>query len=111
MLAVVPLMLIAGLLIWRQSVVQRQVFDRSLLQTAQALSVAVDRQLSADRVMLETLAQSALVDSGDMAGFHALCTKVIGQRQGLFISLFDEQGAQIFNTLRPPGASLPTPFA
>ena len=66
MLAVVPLMLIAGLLIWRQSLLQRQVFDRSLLQTAQALSVAVDRQLSADRVMLETLAQSPLIDSGNI---------------------------------------------
>jgi len=54
MLAVIPLMLIAGVLIWRQSLLQRQAFERSLLQTAQALSVAVDRQLYADRVMLES---------------------------------------------------------
>jgi signal transduction histidine kinase len=110
MLAVIPLMLIAGLLTWRQSVLQRQAFERSLLQTAQALSVAVDRQLDIDRVMLETLAQSQLLDSGDLAAFHTLCTRVIQQRQGLFISLFDDDGRQIFNTLRPLGEPLPTPF-
>ncbi len=110
MLAVIPLMLIAGVLIWRQTVLQRQAFERSLLQTAQALSLAVDRQLLADRVMLETLAQSPLLERGDTRGFYALCARVIRERGGLFISLFDDAGRQIFNTLRPPGAPLPTPF-
>jgi signal transduction histidine kinase len=111
MLAVIPLMLIAGLLTWRQSVLQRDAFERSLLQTAQALSVAVDRQLQSESVMLETLAQSPLLDSADFAAFHALCARVIkGQRQGVFISLFDAEGRQLFNTLRPPGEPLPTPF-
>ena len=44
MLAVIPLMIIAGLLVWRKSALQRDAFERSLLQTAQALSVAVDRR-------------------------------------------------------------------
>ena len=64
MLAVIPLMLIAGVLIWRQTVLQRQAFERSLLQTAQALSLAVDRQIFADAVMLQTLAQSPLLERG-----------------------------------------------
>ena len=110
MLAVIPLMLIAGVLIWRQTVLQRQAFERSLLQTAQALSLAVDRELVADRVVLETLAQSPLLGRGDTRGFYELCARVIGERGGLFISLFDAAGRQIFNTLRPPGAPLPTPF-
>jgi len=76
MLAVIPLMLIAGVLIWRQTVLQRQAFERSLLQTAQALSLAVDRQIFADRVMLETLARSPLLDRGDIRGFYALCARV-----------------------------------
>jgi signal transduction histidine kinase len=110
MLAVIPLMLIAGVLIWRQSLLQRQAFERSLLQTAQALSVAVDRQLQSDRVMLETLALSPLLERGDFKAFHELCARVIHERRGLFISLFDAHGKQIFNTLRPPGEPLPTPF-
>ena len=111
MLAVIPLMIIAGLLIWRQSVLQRDAFERSLLQTAQALSVAVDRQLQSQHVMLETLAQSPFIDSANLAAFHAMCARVIKQqRQGLFISLFDGEGRQLFNTLRPLGEPLPTPF-
>jgi signal transduction histidine kinase len=110
MLAMIPLMIIAGVLIWRQSVLQRQAFERSLLRTALALSVAVDRQLYSDRVMLETLAQSQLLDRGELEAFHVLCKRVIEQRQGLFISLFEADGRQIFNTLRPIGATLPTPF-
>jgi signal transduction histidine kinase len=111
MLAVIPLMLIAGVLIWRQTVLQRQAFERSLLQTAQALSLAVDRHLFSDRVMLETLAQSPLLERGDIRGFYALASRVIGEHGGLFISLFDDAGRQLFNTLRPPGEPLPTPFA
>ena len=110
MLAVIPLMLIAGVLIWRQSLLQRQAFERSLLQTAQALSVAVDRQLYADRVMLESLAQSTLFERGDIKSFHEYCARVIRARGGVFISLFDADGRQLFNTLRPPGEPLPTPF-
>jgi len=110
MLAVIPLMLIAGVLIWRQSLLQRQAFERSLLQTAQALSVAVDRQLYADRVMLESIAQSTLFERGDIKSFHEYCARVIRERGGVFISLFDADGRQIFNTLRPPGEPLPTPF-
>lgn len=110
MLAVVPLMLIAGLLIWRQTYLQRQAFEKSLLQTAQALSVAVDRQLYADRVMLETLAQSPLLERGEFAAFYELSKRTIEHRGGLFISLFDAKGRQIFNTLRPMGEVLPTPF-
>ena len=110
MLAVIPLMLIAGVLIWRQTVLQRQAFERSLLQTAQALSLAVDRQIFADRVMLETLARSPLLDRGDIRGFYALCARVNAEHGSLFISLFDNTGKQIFNTLRAPGAALPTPF-
>jgi len=110
MLAVIPLMLIAGVLIWRQTVLQRQAFERSLLQTAQALSLAVDRQLFADGVMLQTLAQSPLLERGDIRGFYELAARVIAEHGGLFISLFDDAGKQIFNTLRPPGERLPTPF-
>jgi signal transduction histidine kinase len=111
MLAVIPLIVIAGVLTWRQSELQRQHFDRSLVQTAQALSVAVDRQLQIERVMLDTLAQSQFIDADNMEAFYAMCARIIKQDpHGVFISLFDGSGRQIFNTLRPMGEPLPTPF-
>jgi signal transduction histidine kinase/ActR/RegA family two-component response regulator len=109
-LAVVPMMVIAAVLIARQATLQRGDVERSLQQTASALSVAVDRELYGFEVMLEALAQSTLLDRGDFAEFQALAARVIADQGGVFISLFDREGRQIFNTLRPPGTTLPTPF-
>src|SRR5690349_770755 len=46
LLSVVPLCLAAAVLIVRQSQLQEQAFEQSLLQTASALTLAVDRQLA-----------------------------------------------------------------
>jgi signal transduction histidine kinase/CheY-like chemotaxis protein len=109
-LAVVPLALIAAVLVARQAYLQRVAFERSLLQTSLALSVAVDRQLDSYRVMLETLAQDDDLARGNIDGFHTLSARVAARHGAIFVSLFDREGRQIFNTLRPPGALLPSPF-
>jgi signal transduction histidine kinase len=109
-LATVPLVVIAGVLVSRQAALQRQAFEKSLLQTALALSVAVDRQLDSYRVMLETLAQSDDLQSGRMDAFHALSSRAAATHGAVFVSLFDREGRQVFNTLRPPGEALPTPL-
>lgn len=109
-IAVVPMIPLAiGLVAW-QSAIQRGAFEESLLQTSLALSVAVDRQLDTHRVMLETLAEADELKTGDIDGFHALSARVADRHGAVFISFFDTTGKQIFNTLRPPGAPLPTPF-
>ena len=110
LLAVVPLLVITGVLVWRQSELQRSVFERSLQQTATALSVAVDRQLNNYRVMLETLAEADTLRRGDMDAFYAQSARVAQRHGAVFVSLFDRDGRQIFNTLRPRGEALPTPF-
>jgi signal transduction histidine kinase/CheY-like chemotaxis protein len=110
LLAVVPLLVISGLLIWRHSELQRTAFEKSLLQTALALTVAVDRQLDSYRVMLETLAASEALAQRDMAGFHAFSARVAATHGAVFVSFFDRDGRQVFNTLRPSGEALPTPF-
>ena len=110
LLAVVPLLVISGLLIWRHSELQRSAFEKSLLQTALALTVAVDRQLDSYRVMLETLAASEALQQGDIPGFHAFSARVVEKHGAVFVSFFDRHGQQIFNTLRPSGEALPTPF-
>jgi signal transduction histidine kinase len=109
-LATVPLLVIAGVLVARQAALQRQAFEKSLLQTALALSVAVDRQLDSYRVMLETLAQSDDLRQGRMDAFHALSARAAATQGAVFVSLFDREGRQVFNTLRPPGETLPTPL-
>ena len=110
LIAVVPLVVSAVVLVARQSALQREAFEKSLLQTALALSVAVDRQLNTYQVMLETLAQSQELDRGRIQPFHELSARAAAQHDAVFVSLFDREGKQIFNTLRPPGVKLPTPF-
>ena len=110
LLAVVPLVVIAAVLVARQSEAQRAALEKSLVQTALALSVAVDRELYTHRVMLETLAQSEVLRRREMEAFHALAARVAEQHGALFVSLFDSQGRQVFNTLRRAGEALPTPF-
>ena len=112
MLAVIPLMVIAGVLTWRQSVLQRSLFDKSLVQTAQALSVALDRHLYADVVMLQTLASSPLLDEADFRAFHALCSRVIQEREGVLTVLFAQgqhPDAELRERLR--GLDWKVPFA
>ena len=103
LIAVVPLVITAVVLVARQSELQREAFEKSLLQTALALSVAVDRQLNTYQVMLETLAQSEDLDRGRIQPFHELSARAATQHGAVFVSLFDRDGKQIFNTLRPPG--------
>jgi len=110
LLAVVPLVAITAVLVQRQSTLQREAFEKSLVQTALALSVAVDRELYTHRVMLETLAQSEAFRQHDMASLYQFAMRTAEQHGALFVSLFDTEGRQVFNTLRRSGESLPTPF-
>ena len=109
-LGVVPLVIIAAVLIARQAALQREAFERSLLQTSLALSVAVDRQLNGYQVMLETLAHTPELERGRIDELAAIAAKVAAAHGAVFISLFDREGRQLFNTLRPAGTPLPTPF-
>jgi hypothetical protein len=110
LLAVVPLVVISAILVWRQSELQREISEKSLQQTALALVVAVDRQLGGYRAMLETLAESDSLAHDDLKTFQLFCARAASRHGAIFISLFDREGRQIFNTLRAPGDPLPTPF-
>jgi signal transduction histidine kinase/CheY-like chemotaxis protein len=109
LLAVVPLVLISAILVWRQSALQQEISEKSLQQAALALVVAVDRQLGGYRAMLQTLAESDSLLDGDLKAFQLFCTRAAQRHGATFIALFDRGGRQVFNTLRAPGDS-PTPY-
>lgn len=109
-LAVVPMLLIAVVLVVGQASTQRAAIDQSMRSTARAVSVSVDLILEANRTAIETLAQSELIDRADWTGLYAIASRVAAQRGAVFISLFDTAGNQKFNTGRPYGTPLPTPF-
>ncbi len=108
--ALLPALVVAAARIWRDVIHERREILAGLDRTAAVLSLALDRQIAAYQIMLQTLAASELIDRRDFAALHALATRVIADHRGVFISLFDRTGKQIFNTARPPNAPLPQPF-
>jgi signal transduction histidine kinase len=110
LVAVVPLLLIAGFLVARQNQLQRQSLEKSLQQTALALSVAVDRELARYETMLQAVAQSDDLQA-DKPITYAYAARVAEQSGAVFLSLFDRNGNQLFNTMRPENVRLPTPYS
>lgn len=108
--AIVPLLIVASTLIWRQGDDQRAATETALQSTAQALSVAIDRQLASYRLMLEALAESELIDRDDLSSFHAYAKRVADAQGAAFVSMFQPGGRQLINTNLPYGAPLPDPF-
>jgi PAS domain S-box-containing protein len=105
-----PVLTFAGLLLWYDVTRQFDVHRRGMLDTAQAFSLAVDREWARVQAILQTLAASELLDTGDLRAFYDLCTKVVEQLSGARIILFAPSGQQLLNTLRPFAAELPNPF-
>ncbi|HET9024589.1 MAG TPA: histidine kinase dimerization/phospho-acceptor domain-containing protein, partial [Burkholderiaceae bacterium] len=108
--AVLPLLIVASVLIWREGVDERKATEAALQSTAQALSVAVDRQLTSYRRVLEALAASDMIDRRDFVSLHAYAKRVADLKGAIFISLFEPSGRQVFNTARVFGEALPDPF-
>ncbi|HEY3532732.1 MAG TPA: hypothetical protein VGL43_06400, partial [Casimicrobiaceae bacterium] len=76
LIAAVPLLVSAALLVVGQGALQREAVEDSLQQTSRALSLAVDRQLVTYRVMLESLAEADALRNGDIEAFHEFATRV-----------------------------------
>jgi len=108
--AIAPLLIVASALIWRQGDDQRAATETALQSTAQALSVAIDRQLASYRLMLEALAESDLIDHDDLSAFHAYAKRVADAQGAAFVSMFEPGGRQLISTNLPYGAPLPDPF-
>ena len=110
LLALAPLTLlviVTAAFVWTQYNQQRETVVAGLRETARAFALAVDRELDADRAVLDTLAASPLIDAADWRAFHALCVKLIEKRQDGAIIVMDLAGQMLANTGVRFGAPLP----
>jgi len=112
-LAVAPPLVIAGIVVVWQTGVQREEYQRSLLQTSLALTIAVDGHLDSYRTTLETLSRSGELLQGRLAEFKATAARVADASGAAFITLFDADGRTVFTTREgdpgPAGAPAPLP--
>jgi hypothetical protein len=108
--AVLPLLVLAVAVMGVQLAEKREIIDGSMKAVAGALSLAVDGEVKASRAIVETLASSPLLDSGDLKAFHERSVRAMEGRKGAYVILFDASGKQLVNTSRPFGAPLPNPL-
>lgn len=86
----------------------RDVQVQNLVQTARALSLAVDRDFETRIAALKTLATSEHLESGDLRRFYDQSMRILAVHEGAeSIVLIDRSGQQVANTRRPFGTPLP----
>jgi PAS domain S-box-containing protein len=90
---------------------QQQAAVRTALQeTAEALTIAVDRELEASITTLRALATSRALGARDVAGFYAEAQGLRAEAHPAWfdVALFDPGGRGILSLAAPPGAPQPS---
>ena len=86
----------------------REATGQGLVETARALSVAIDQQVVASTSVLEALAASDQLRRGDLEKFHRTAREVLAtQPRWQSVVLLAPDGRQLLNTASPFGAPLP----
>jgi PAS domain S-box-containing protein len=98
-----PLGLFAGLLIARSSHEQRSIIDRRNVETARAVSVAIDQHVESVRAALQALAATEVLDAPDRVTFNAVALRLVPTQPGWYaILLVHPSGAVIADTALGP---------
>jgi len=106
---VVPAVLFAVGLIVYHTRLERSSLERGMRDTARALALALDRDVSDIKTGVETLAGSRYLNGPvDLAHFYEEAATV-SKGFGGWAVLSDPTGRQILNTSRPLGSALPIP--
>jgi PAS domain S-box-containing protein len=107
--ALLPLLIFAGVMIVLFDRQQRASVETRMIDTARALSLAVDREVTGWTGTLEGLGASKQLDSGHLRAFYEEAQRVLKAREGWNnILLADSEGRQLLNLRRPLGAPLPS---
>ncbi len=106
--SLLPVLIFGGVMIVLFGKQQQAAVEDGLLNTARALSHAVDYEFGAWIASLKGLATSEHLESGDLRRFHEQATRVLAAHGGWNgIVLIDLSGQQIVSTRFPFGSSLP----
>ena len=108
--AVLPVLFFAGIIVRQDLAERREIMDRGMQDTVRALSLAVDGEIKTSLAVLQTLAASPFLDRGDLAHFHDVCARTMGNRPDAYVVLFDPTGKVLMNSSRSYGAALPNPL-
>ncbi|MEO7337878.1 MAG: cache domain-containing protein, partial [Caldimonas sp.] len=102
-----PLVILGTWLLVFQWGHQRDLAHGQLIDQAQGLRLAIERELALDEAVASALAASQDIDKGDWATFHAMAKAASQVRPGGWFVVVDHDGQNILNTNLPFGAALP----
>jgi signal transduction histidine kinase/ActR/RegA family two-component response regulator len=106
--AILPLAVTSAIALYAVYRQAQQQAHTAGLEIARALSTAVDGELQRTISVLDVLATSVRLESGDLRGFHQRArTYLQTQPHWRAIVLTDAQGTPLLNTQQPFGAELP----
>ena len=105
--AVLPVLIYAGVLVERARTVERQLIERSVLDTVHSASADLGRRLEALESLARTIGDARTLRVDDMPAFYLRWTPVV-QREGLTLVLYDLNGQQVVNSSVPFGTALPS---
>ncbi|HEV7265125.1 MAG TPA: sensor histidine kinase [Falsiroseomonas sp.] len=103
--AVLPLLLLAGLLACAYVTAETERFERGVRDVSFAVALAIERDVTTGITVLRTLATSAALPAGNLAAFHAQASAV-RDVLGANVILRTPQGQQLVSTFFPWGAPL-----
>ncbi|MGH3804897.1 MAG: cache domain-containing protein, partial [Pseudonocardiaceae bacterium] len=95
----VPLGVFAGILVARSSSEQRAMVESRNVETARAVSVAVDQNVESARAALQALAATELLDVPDRGRFNAVTQRLVPTQPGWYaVLLVHPSGAVMADT-------------
>ena len=103
---VLPFLVFSGLLVDRSAAAEQELIARTVRNAAQGAAGDINRQLAGLQLLALALADSSLLQTGDLAAFHVQASELV-RRQDLTAVLYDTAGQQLLNTAAPFGADLP----
>jgi signal transduction histidine kinase/ActR/RegA family two-component response regulator len=105
---IVPLAATAGLALLALAQERRAQTERAGLEVTRALATAVDAELGRSIAVLQGIAVSPALDTGDLARYHQSMRRILETRPDwVTITLADPSGRQLLNARRPYGEALP----
>jgi signal transduction histidine kinase/CheY-like chemotaxis protein len=104
----VPILVFSAVMLVVLNRQTREATEKGLVQTARALSVAVDQQVETSTSVLKALATSEHLRSANLREFDRVARDVLStQPEWQEVILYAPDGRNVINTARPFGAPLP----
>ena len=109
LLAVIPMLLVTGALVWNLLAEQRSALESSIYQQARSLRLELEGQADHWRTTAENLGR-AYSGRDDWEQLYAQASRIVSGKDGVRVALIRRDGTRIFDTTYAYGSPTPPAF-